>query len=108
VSDAPEILVGFSTHGFLGATPPSDWTLTFWLHDENDKFQRLERREVLRGGDRYFTVALPGGQVARCRQHHESGAVEWVQTVLTTSGGQLVVSSDHSRPPKRDQEPGSE
>jgi hypothetical protein len=80
VSDEPEILVGFSSPGFVRDTAPSDWTLTFWLHDENDKFRRLDRRERKSGGDRYFLVILPHRVFARgCL--HPSGSFEWVETI---------------------------
>jgi hypothetical protein len=80
VPDDPDILVGFGSPGFLGAIAPSDWTLTFWLHDENDKFQHLERRERKSDGDRFFLVILPHRVFARgCL--HSSGSFEWVDSI---------------------------
>jgi hypothetical protein len=62
------------------------------------------------------SVGLDGGrdgsgaarQAGTAGDDHATMLRRNLTTVLTTSGGQLVVSSDHSRPPKRDQEPGSE
>ena len=77
VRDAPEILVGFA--GYVGSAP-RDYSFTFWLHDENDKFQKIEPRKVEREGDRFFILMLPGDAVRRLRQH-QSGAVEWVESI---------------------------
>ena len=80
VSDDAEILVGFSSYGALGSTDPSDWTLTFWLRSENDKFQKIESREVKRDGHRFFLVTLPSGEVRRSRLK-QSGSFDWVDSI---------------------------
>jgi hypothetical protein len=80
VSDDVEILVGFSSYGNLGSADPSDWTLTFWLRYENDKFQKVESREVKRDGDRFFLVTLPSGEVSRSRLK-QSGSFDWVDSI---------------------------
>lgn len=76
MSDAPEVLVGWANYI---PSPPREWTFTFWIH-EDGKLQRIVAREVERDGDRFFIVTLPGGEVRRLRQH-QSGVVEWVQSI---------------------------
>lgn len=46
----------------------------------DDKIQKIEPRKVEREGDRFFIVMLPGDAVRRLRQH-QSGAVEWVESI---------------------------
>lgn len=79
VSDAPEFIVARST--YVQNPAPRDLTFTFSVHYKGATPQRLESREVERGGDRFFIMTLPGDEVVRFRQNPKSGEAEPVDSI---------------------------